>query len=510
MQATLDPTGRPVRVDDLVIRTRGLSGTVVTLPDPSKARTRGAAGVTSDLDAALRRGGMRTTHLASMDLSVSRRRKSGTSRGGGAAGDEARNDIVVEVPAPASGWEQVVLSVDEHGVMNWHFAERPPEPAPGERRTRARSRRTRRYVLSQPPPGRRRRRDGQGTTRSLAGEIGKRVVKVIAFKVGKYVGKKAQELARDWEKKNRPDGVRSFERGSSATVVPYYKKADPAWKKLGSGRALLFIHGTFGRTHTAMAAFPEPLLERLHAAYGGRIFAFDHRTVSDDPEVNIRFFLDQVPKDVKLELDVVCHSRGGLVARTLAERAAELGGGRVKVRRIVLVAVPSEGTILASVENWNKLLDTFTSLVNMAGGPGLGDAIDVILAAVRQIVVTGYEEIRGLHCMMPGSPFLQVLNGQKRNDAIYYALASNFEPASDDFAALIQDEALDLLHGSPNDLLVTIPSATGAGPNGRPAPFAPVDEQFVLEPPGSIEHSSYFGRADLMNRMVGWLEAGLP
>src|SRR5688572_21781980 len=111
MQATLDPTGRPVRVDDLVIRTRGLSGTVVTLPDPSKARTRGAAGVTSDLDAALRRGGMRTTHLASMDLSVSRRRKAGTSRGGGAAGDEARNDIVVEVPAPASGWEQVVLSV---------------------------------------------------------------------------------------------------------------------------------------------------------------------------------------------------------------------------------------------------------------------------------------------------------------------------------------------------------------------------------------------------------------
>ena len=509
MQAALDPTGRPIRVDDITIRTPGLSGTIVTLENPSKARTRGAAGVTSELDSALRRGGMRTTHLVSMDLTAQRRRgrRGAATRGDGPRGDSS--DIVLDVPEPVKGWEQVVLSVDKHGVMSWHFAAKPEKAAPGARRTRGAARGKRRYVIQQPDVARPIRRDGTSTTRSLAGEIGKRVVKVIAFKVGKYVGKKAQELARDWERKNRPDGIRSFEPATIAELVPYYGAADPAWKNLAKGRALLFIHGTFGRTHSAMASFPRPMLERLHTAYGGRVFAFDHRTVSDDPEVNVRWFLDQVPRDVKLELDVVCHSRGGLVARTLAERGKELGGERVRVRRIALVAVPSEGTILASVENWNRLLDTFTSVVNMAGGPGVGDFIDVILTAVRQIVLTGYEEIDGLHCMMPGSDFLTVLNTQKRSGATYFALASNFEPAGDDFAALVQDEALDLLHGKPNDLMVTIPSATGAPADGRKAPFSPVDEQFVLEPPGSIEHSSYFGRADLMDRLVGWLEAGV-
>ncbi|WUI60523.1 hypothetical protein OG774_22620 [Actinomycetospora sp. NBC_00405] len=55
----------------------------------------------------------------------------------------------------------------------------------------------------------------------------------------------------------------------------------------------------------------------LERAYDGRIIAFDHPTASVPPEQNAKALLRLIPDDVHLELDIVCHSRGGLVARIL-------------------------------------------------------------------------------------------------------------------------------------------------------------------------------------------------
>jgi hypothetical protein len=212
---------------------------------------------------------------------------------------------------------------------------------------------------------------------------------------------------------------------------------------------------------------------------------------------------------VKLDLDIICHSRGGLVARTLAERGAELGNdGKVTVHRIALVAVPSEGTILADVDHWNSLIDTMTSLVNLAGGPGFGDILETVLAFVRQIAVAGYREIAGLVAMVPGGEYLATLNATKRGPLTYLGIISDFEPSEADFVALVKDEALDRLHDGPNDTLVRVDSAIGS--DRQTAPFQGVDERIVLTGAEGVEHSAYFGQAGVMRRMADWLAEGIP
>jgi hypothetical protein len=500
MQAQLDPTGKPIRLEGITVRTPGLGGTVVTIPAPSRRSVRGA-GATSEFDRVLQRSGMQTTHLVSLDLTAQATGRRGRSRG--EAGPPHRA-IVLDVPAPAKGWEQVVVAVDEHGVATWHFGQGSPAGGP---RTRGTPAGTRRYVLPHHEAVRPKTPDGRPTTRSLLGDIGKRIVKVIAFPVGKYVGAKARELVRDWENKNRPNGLRTFTPEDRGALVPYFPSNAAAWRDLAKGRALLFIHGTFSRSHSGLGALPPDVLKSLHDAYGGRVFAFDHRTISDSPSENVRWFFDQIPASVKLDLDIVCHSRGGLVARTLAERGAELGNdGKVTVHRIALVAVPSEGTILADVNHWNSLIDTMTSLLNLAGGPGFGDVLETILAFVRQIVVAGYPEIAGLSCMVPGGTYLAGLNGDKRKKLTYLGIIADFEPHNADFAALVKDEALDRLHDGPNDTLVRIDSALGS--DRQPAPFQGVDERIVLTGPDGVDHSAYFGQPALMRQMADWLKAG--
>ncbi len=55
------------------------------------------------------------------------------------------------------------------------------------------------------------------------------------------------------------------------------------------------VHGTFSRSHLAFGHLPPSFVEGLHRQYGGRVFAFDHFTLSHDPRENVRRFLAKVP-----------------------------------------------------------------------------------------------------------------------------------------------------------------------------------------------------------------------
>ena len=86
----------------------------------------------------------------------------------------------------------------------------------------------------------------------------------------------------------------------------------------------------------------------LHDSYDA-VIAFDHPTLATGPDENVDWlarWLAEVPSEVTF--DVVAHSRGGLVGRVLAERAADVGlSGKVTVRNFVMVASPNAGTVLA-------------------------------------------------------------------------------------------------------------------------------------------------------------------
>jgi pimeloyl-ACP methyl ester carboxylesterase len=107
-----------------------------------------------------------------------------------------------------------------------------------------------------------------------------------------------------------------------ATTPPRIVAADDrAIRALAGGPALLFIHGTNSLTHSGFARLDNGFIQRVHERYGGRVFAFDHPTLSVDPAQNCRKLADMLPPDAGLVVDILAHSRGGLVARMLAERA---------------------------------------------------------------------------------------------------------------------------------------------------------------------------------------------
>jgi hypothetical protein len=59
----------------------------------------------------------------------------------------------------------------------------------------------------------------------------------------------------------------------------------------------------------------------------------------------------------------------------------------------------------------------------------------------------------------------------------------------------------------PNDSMVRIDSVVG---NAEKVAFAPVTDQLLLDASRGIEHARYFGNANVTDRLVEWLGAGLP
>jgi hypothetical protein len=135
------------------------------------------------------------------------------------------------------------------------------------------------------------------------------------------LGAPATAIAEHWEKANRVYELRDFMpdnyRQPTAPVMPTGPDLD-RWAK---GRALLFIHGTFSNAHGGFYDLPPEFMAVLHRRYGGRVLAFNHFTMAHDPEQNVRWFAEAIrPMSAgMLDVDVVCHSPGGLMARTLAE-----------------------------------------------------------------------------------------------------------------------------------------------------------------------------------------------
>jgi pimeloyl-ACP methyl ester carboxylesterase len=278
---------------------------------------------------------------------------------------------------------------------------------------------------------------------------------------------------------------------------------DKGWKRLSKGPALLFVHGTFSTTEGGFGRLPAKTRKELHRRYDGRVIAYDHPTIADDPAENARRFFELVGER-SLELDIVCHSRGGLVSRSIAERPGDLStlGGAVAVRSVVLVGVPNNGTILAKAEYWNELLDRFTTLLNLLPGPGVADTLESVLAVVRSIAVETVENLEGLDAMAPGGAFLKRLNVAADGAATYRAIVSDFEPKNPGLKAWLNDSVRDrIFEGESNDMMVSIDSMTAKNGSSR----FPVTELREFKRTDAVEHARYFPAALTGTALLEWL-----
>ncbi len=133
---------------------------------------------------------------------------------------------------------------------------------------------------------------------------------------------------------------------------------DDLQPKIGKGRVLLLVHGTFSKSQMWFDELKSTEAgKRLLAAWEGKytaVLAFGHPTLSVAAWSNA-LDLHRALLNVSAPIDVVCHSRGGLVVGWLMRLRA------VPVERVIFVASPLVGTSLAAPDKLRAALDMIAS-----------------------------------------------------------------------------------------------------------------------------------------------------
>jgi hypothetical protein len=430
--------GNNSRVDlggDVALFAPGLLGEAHLQTNGPSLRDRAGnhpTGITDGLSSALVAAGMELLHAVEITPKTGLSTEAVGIRTGEGRHSLARripDPLVLQVPKPGPKDAVVLMMTDVAGVVSWHF---PTTPSV----TTVRSAGTIEFVIPAKVAAGMTVRDVEQTpARRLFDGIGKKLLSVLIYpQAGAATKITAKAIASAYEKRNRQYGVRRF------TIAEARIRGEGAldhdgWRRLMAGRALLFIHGIFDTSHGGFALLSDAVLEELAVKYGDRVFAFDHPSISVDPVANVREFLRWMPSDVSLDLDIVCHSRGGLVARVLAGELADVDTDRLRVHRIVFVGTPNAGTALADPKNIGDLIDRYSSLSHLPPHVPFStveDLLEGVLEVVKIIGQSALGSLPGLAAMDPRGRFLRGLNRDAneppRRSPERYAIDADFEP----------------------------------------------------------------------------------
>lgn len=302
----------------------------------------------------------------------------------------------------------------------------------------------------------------------------------------------------------------------------------------GSGPVLLFLHGTASSTSGSFSGLWDSqagMIEPLFKFYGGRVLAYQHRSLTESPIENALFVAEALAHllGTGAELHVVSHSRGGLIGELLArgmrkgaapitaedlalfegddrarDRAAleklarVLESSRISLTRFVRVACPARGTTLA-----DRRLDRYLSvLVNLASLiPGLKanpvyDGLTSLLAGVLK-KRTEPEELPGIEAMMPTSPLVRMLNRPGvETTADLHVLGGDL--AGVGLFGRLKTLVTDFYYRDDHDLVVNTPAMLGGIERTRPV-------RYWIDTGDQVTHFHYFARQDTARKLVSAL-----
>ncbi len=319
---------------------------------------------------------------------------------------------------------------------------------------------------------------------------------------------------------------------------------------------LVFIHGTASSTWGSFGdLWSEPRAAELAAIaqhYEGRLYAFEHPTLTASPIRNALDLVNALPRGARVHL--VSHSRGGLVGELLCRarliatdgaradsparalppftarekqdisahapyqaRGADRSDPRsveqlleeldralkqqhVQVERFVRVACPALGTTLAS-----KRLDRWLSVIGTVAGRALpGSPLIDVVGALGDFLAAVIKErtdpttLPGIEAMMPESPFIRLINATEgRVEGELCAIAGDIEPSS--WWKKIAIWASDRFYSGDHDLVVNTPSMRGGAK--RQAGCA-LQKEFRGP---TVNHFQYFQNADSARSVVAAL-----
>lgn len=273
-----------------------------------------------------------------------------------------------------------------------------------------------------------------------------------------------------------------------------------------SGHNLLLLHGTGLQTVNGFGGFHSATWDVLRSAYNGNVWAFDHSTLEDGIAANVEDLADGLGDAPTI--DLLSMSRGGLVARYLAEGHGELPAG-VRFRRVVLAASPNNGTRSARPElgivSCMQCRKCFRATMTepLCDRPTFQELVQAVALALR-LGPTGNVDLQD------SSDLVKQLNGRRgplpplRGELQYHTITSATACTSP--ACRCDSPPYT---GQPNDLVVNSTRARNpslADAYTQRAPW-PLVDSLHLAGPTAPAHSELLAHAEVQGRLVDWLSA---
>ncbi len=317
------------------------------------------------------------------------------------------------------------------------------------------------------------------TAQDSRGFIKNVVVKVFSVFRPKKLGKVSMEaLGLAYDKKVQPNpGLYWFD--AEFNGKPVYEG------QIAPGHYLLLLHGTLSTTVDAFGDLNQnnDAWRKIMGKYGNNVISLEHYTLSESPLKNALDFLEGCPKDCTI--DILSHSRGGLVADILAKcdfrndvvgfsnnelrilkskdkslyklmlainKAAQRR--HIKIDRVVRVASPASGTTILSrrVDHFFNLLLNAVSLAFGIRNP----LYDIVKSFLLELISQkeDSEILPGLNSMMPESHFQKMMNASDTFvESNLYTISGDAEIGGVNFDSLKVILA-NLFYRTANDLVV--------------------------------------------------------
>ncbi|MBB6327587.1 tetratricopeptide (TPR) repeat protein [Algoriphagus iocasae] len=372
----------------------------------------------------------------------------------------------------------------------------------------------------------------EDSERGIFKKVGIKLLKVFVKK--KVIRPKMREMAGNLENKQlafKGNDFKKVKYGILCHCLPDFELEEA--KDLDISKPhILFLHGTGSSTKSSFGDLKESSdWKDLVSSYGEKqILAFQHRSLTCSPLENVMELVSQLPDGI--ELDLLSQSRGGLVADVLArfctsekgfddaERGVLIDNDRdrdievieelkklmtskkIKIRKMVRVASPANGTTLAS-----KRLNIFLNVTFNLVGLATGQAGNPIFVAFKETIMEAVsckddvDVLPGLEAMNPKSPFIKILNYQGSDiviDIPLFVVGGSSELS-------LRFKSLVVLVGKfffldKNDLVVDTESMKWGGVRKRGI------VNYFIEKSGQIDHFKYFSTSRTLKAVIDALE----
>jgi hypothetical protein len=395
-----------------------------------------------------------------------------------------------EIRATAAPDEVLVLRVEKDGLVQWYLPERLSRQARAAQ-TKAKGNGVESRFLV--PHSMLARPKG-------AKSIGGAIVHFFATKLVRELAGAAVTYVLEWLAKK----VEARSKEERLVFFGDQDSSQPArWDDLEAFRGtpmLLLVHGIFSSVDGAFGKLRgSGAMQRLRSVYQNRIVGFDHWTVAKTPLENAAQLLSLLPPG--LDLDIMCHSRGGLVTRAMLEYPdpdLDRLRSQQSFRRALFAAGANQGSALARRANWNRLLNVFIGISSLVPD---GIVLSVVFGLLK-VLAHGASRLPSIEALRPdlpdeSNPFLRSLNERLVSPRIqeYAVVHANFDAAGRAAALRALDLGVDFVFEmAANDLVVPYAGAAAFDPGQFSIPVREVTFGSQTVGQGAVYHTIYFSQ----------------